>query len=294
MRIKLNITKNVYENAAVYYDKAKEACVKIKGVEIAINETKKEMEKAKKEQTILEKERIKQTKIARKQAWYEKFHYFFTSNGKLVIGGKSADQNDFIYNTYFGENDLFFHADIQGGTICILKEGANADNKEMLEVAQFAASFSNAWKNGNAAVDVYCVKKDQVSKHAIRGFIAKGAYAIIGERKWFRKTPLGLKIGIENQCDRRDLTVSRQSRSHLITTSQTVTAASYEVSNSQFVNEIAIILPANCERKINKELYIIPGTHEKGKIVKRISKLLSAHPDDVQNILPSGRISLKN
>lgn len=254
MRIRLKIGKTVHENAAAYYGEAKEAREKIKGVEKAITETENEMKKAQKEEAAAERKKAEATKVARKKAWYEKFHYFFTSTGKLVVGGRSADQNDFVYKNYFEEDDLFVHADIQGGAACIIKGGAGADEKELLEAAQFTASFSNAWKNGNAAVDVYCVKKDQVSKHATGGFIAKGAFAILGERRWFRKTPLRLKVGVEN--------------------------------------EIATVLPAICERKMDKEIQIVPGTHEKGEMVKRISKQLGVHPDDVQNLLPPGRISI--
>ena len=149
---------------------------------------------------------------------------------------------------------MFFHADIQGGAACVLKGGSGADENELAEAAQFTASFSNAWKNGNAAVDVYCVRREQVSKHAAGGFIAKGAFAIVGERTWFRKTGLKLKIGIEN--------------------------------------EIATVLPANCGRKMEKETAIVPGTHEKGEMVKRLSKQLGVHPDEIQNLLPPGRISV--
>ncbi|MEW6528912.1 MAG: NFACT RNA binding domain-containing protein [Candidatus Micrarchaeota archaeon] len=252
MHIKLDITKSVYENAAIYYEGAKKTRAKIDRVVEAISETKKEIERIKKEQTISQKNQFQKIKIARKKAWYEKFHYFFTSDGKLAIGGKSADQNDFIYKNYFDERDLFFHADIQGGAVCVLKEGINGHEIELREVAQFAASFSNAWKNKSAAVDVYCVKKSQVSKHAQGGFIQKGAFAILGERTWFRKIPLQLKIGIENG--------------------------------------FAIVLPVICKRKIDKEIIIVPGTHEKGKVVKKISNALGVHPDDIQNILPSGEM----
>lgn len=254
MRIKLDITKSVHENAAAYYEEAKEAREKAKGAEKAIGETKKEIERAKKEEISAEKKRADETKIARKKEWHEKFHYFFTSEGKLVVGGRSAQQNDLLYAKYFEDEDLFFHADIQGGSACILKGGINAGEGEMTQVAQFAACFSNAWKNGNASVDVYAVKRGQVSKHAAGGFIAKGAFAIIGERIWFRKTELKLKIGVRDG--------------------------------------IVMILPAECEGKMDKEIFIAPGTHEKGEIVKKLAKMLGVHPDEVQNILPAGKVSI--
>ncbi|MDD5337495.1 MAG: NFACT RNA binding domain-containing protein [Candidatus ainarchaeum sp.] len=251
MRIRLNIGKSVHENAAAYYEEAKEAREKIKGLEKAMEETKKEIVKAEKEEAAAERKKNEETKIARKKEWYEKFHYFFTDGGKLVVGGRSADQNDLVYKTYLEDGDLFFHADIQGGSACVMKDGLEAGEGEKKQVAQFAACFSNAWKNGNAAVDVYCVKKDQVSKHAQGGFIGKGAFAIEGEREWFRKTELKLKAGVEKG--------------------------------------LATALPARCERKLEKEVFIIPGNEEKGVIVKKLAKLLNTHPDEIQNLLPSGK-----
>jgi hypothetical protein len=255
MRIRLRIGKGVHENAAAYYEEAKEAREKKKGVEKAILETKTEMERAKKEQEAAERKRAEETKVARKKAWHEKFHFFLTSGGRLVVGGRSADQNDFLYKNHFEEKDLLFHADIQGGSACILKDGIGAQEGELLEAAQFAASFSNAWKNGNAAVDVYCVGRGQVSKHATGGFIAKGAFAITGERRWFRETELKVKAGMEEG--------------------------------------VAILLPARCTRKLEKEIFLIPGTHEKGEMVRKLSKMLGAHPDDVQNILQSSSRHLR-
>lgn len=251
MRVRIKLDKSIHESAAAYYNEAKEARQKAERIRKAIEETSKEIAKAEKDEA---EHKQKNIKIVRKKAWYEKFHYFFTSGGKLVIGGRNAEQNDFIFKNYLKEEDLFFHADIQGGSACIMKGGVGANEKELLEAAQFAASFSNAWKNKNAAVDVYCVSASQVSKHATGGYIAKGAFAIVGERKWFRNVELKLKIGIENG--------------------------------------IPTVLPFLCTRKMDKEIILVPGTHEKGEIVKRISKRLEMHPDEVQNLLPPGKINI--
>lgn len=251
MRIRLNITKSVNENAAAYYEEAKEAKSKAQGVLAAIEETKKEIAKAEKREKAAQEDRKEGTRIARKKEWYGKFHYFHTDAGKLAIGGRSADQNDLIYNTYLEEGDLFFHADIQGGAACVLKAGAGAADEEKRQVAQFAACFSSAWKNGNAAVDVYCVGKAQVSKHAQGGFIPKGAFAINGEREWFRKTALKLKMGMEDG--------------------------------------FPAALPALCARKLENAVFLVPGRLEKGELVKKLAKRLKAHPDDIQGLLPAGK-----
>ena len=248
MKIKLFIKKSVHENAAYYYELSKDAKKKIKGTEKAIEETKKEMKKAEKK-----KKEEKKVRVKREKKWFEKFHWFYTSEGKLAIGGKNAQQNDIVYKKQMDDKDLFFHADIQGASAIILKEGKDATDEEMLEAAQFAASFSNAWKNGNASVDVYAVRKEQLSKAARGGFIPVGAFAISGKRIWFRNTKLGLKIG-----------------------------------KSEHGLEI---LPERSARKLKNEIRIAPlkSGKEKGELGRYIAKKLSVDPTDILELTPAGK-----
>jgi len=251
MRIKIFVEKSVHENAAYYYELAKEAREKAKRTEQAIEETKRAIEEAKKTG------KKKKTKIKRQKQWYEAFHYFFTSGGRLAIGGKTAQQNDLIFKKHMEDSDLFFHADIQGGSAVILKDGLRASEDELAEVAQFAASFSNAWKNGNAAVDVYAVRREQVSKHAQGGYVAAGAFAITGERKWLRNVPLGLRAVLEDG--------------------------------------IVKAVPLLHKKKFDREAAIYPskGGKEKSETAKFLSRILDADEDEIIGILPSGKTIVK-
>lgn len=254
MRIKLNIEKTAHQNAAEYYELVKELRRKMNGTQKAIEETKKQIKKTEKQEYYDEKRNKEQVKVTRKKEWYEAFHYFFTSSGKLVIGGKNAEQNERIYSKYFKEQDLFFHADIQGGSACILKNGITANEKELEETAQFAACFSSAWKNENSSIDVYAVKKERVSTHSTGEFVQKGSFVITGKRMWFKNIELKLKMLVKEG--------------------------------------IPIILPANYGEKTKKEIFIMIGRLEKGKVVKKLAKFFEVHPDEVQNILPSGRFKI--
>lgn len=252
MKIRLCIDKTVHDNAAHYYDQAKEMREKAKGLETAIAETKKEIEKARKEEGKRAEQKKESVKIKREKEWYEKFNWFFTSGGKLAIGGKDAQQNDLVFAKHMEDKDLFFHADIQGGSVVVLKGGMDATEEEKKETAQFAASFSNAWKNGNASVDVYAVQKNQISKHATGGYIPTGAFAITGSREWFRKTQLGVRIGLL---------------------------------------EFVIVVPQCTKTKIKREEIIAPlsSGKEKGELAKILAKKIGAHPDELLQILPSGK-----
>jgi len=46
--------------------------------------------------------------------WYDRFRWFHTSTGYLVIGGRNADQNEELVKKYMGKHDRFFHTQAHG------------------------------------------------------------------------------------------------------------------------------------------------------------------------------------
>jgi predicted ribosome quality control (RQC) complex YloA/Tae2 family protein len=246
MKLTLFYQKSVHENAARYYELAKQCREKITGLEKAIEETKKEIGQA----GTGEK---KEVRVKREKEWFEKFNHSITTSGRLMIGGRNAQQNDMVVSRHMDENDLFFHADIQGGSAVILKDGVDAGEEEMTEAAQYAASFSKAWANANASVDVYAVRKEQLSKAAPGGFIPTGAFAITGKRIWFYGTQLTLRIGIGDKG--------------------------------------MAIVPDASAIHLKDELKLLPTKtgKEKGSLAKSLAKRFGVHPDELLEILPNGR-----
>ncbi|HIH04173.1 MAG TPA: fibronectin-binding domain-containing protein [Methanoregulaceae archaeon] len=133
--------------------------------------------------------------IAAKRAkprWYHRFRWFETSDGALVLGGRDAGQNEELVKRYMEGNDTFVHADVHGASVVIVK----GPTERWDEVAQFAASFSGAWRAGHLAADVYAARPDQVSKTPEAGeYVGRGSFIVRGERTWFRSVPLGVAIG---------------------------------------------------------------------------------------------------
>jgi predicted ribosome quality control (RQC) complex YloA/Tae2 family protein len=246
MKLKVFYDRSVHENAAYYYELAKECKEKIAGLEKAIQETEKELKEAK-------KPKKKDVRVKREREWYEKFHHAFTSEGRLMIGGRSAQQNDQAVAKHMEDSDLFFHADIQGGSAVILKDGADATEDELREAAQLAACFSKAWINANAAVDVYAVEKKQLSKHATGGYVPTGAFAITGERRWFRGTALRLRIGLTEKG--------------------------------------VVVVPDASKMRLKDELALLPSKagKQKGALAKSLAKRFRTHPDELLERLPNGK-----
>jgi predicted ribosome quality control (RQC) complex YloA/Tae2 family protein len=132
--------------------------------------------------------------VGEKKRWFHRFRWFETSDGVLVVGGRDAGQNEELVRRYLGGGDTFVHADVHGAPVVVVK-GTTA---HMDEVAQFAASYSGAWKAGHATADVYSVRPDQVSKTPPSGeYLSTGGFVVRGERTWFRKVPLTLAIGLD-------------------------------------------------------------------------------------------------
>lgn len=255
MKVKLDWRKGAQENASDCYQLAKELAKKEEGAKKAIKETEAELEKALAEkEKVFAQEAEKKPLMKRKKEAYEKYKWFFTSGGRLVVAGRDAKQNDLLVSKIMDENDLFFHADIQGAPATILKGGKGADEQEKKEAAQFAASHSSAWKVGSAAVDVYAVEKEQLSKHAQGGFVGAGGFAIAGKREWFRSTKLGLAIGMQEG--------------------------------------MLVCLPAVHPNAAKLEFAVDVGDKEKGGAAKTIAKKTGANADEVLLALPSGKFSI--
>jgi predicted ribosome quality control (RQC) complex YloA/Tae2 family protein len=201
--IELFLDKSVEQNAAVYYEKAKKARKKVEGAQKALDKTKMQLVALQKEkdnviQSLVEKEERRKTQ--RKKEWYEKFRWFFTSEGFLCIGGRDATSNEIVIKKHTEKNDWVLHTDMSGSPFFVIKNGQNATEQSILEAAQAVASYSKAWKAGISTIDVFYVKPGQVSKKAQSGeFMPKGSFMITGETKYIH--PL-LEVAVGNAEDR--------------------------------------------------------------------------------------------
>ncbi len=194
VELELHAGLTVPQNAQRYYEKAKEMARKASGAKEALAITK--LLRAGK--VALKKPRPVSFYRRRKPKWYERFRWFFSSDGFMVLGGRDSDTNEEIYTKYMERRDLVLHTDAPGAPLTVIKtEGEPVPESTLLEAAQFAVSYSSVWKGGLVAADCYMITGDQVSKTPESGeFLKKGAFVIRGERTYFKDTPLGLALGI--------------------------------------------------------------------------------------------------
>ena len=141
-----------------------------------------------------------QFKALESKQWYERYRWFVTTDGHLVIGGRDASSNSAVIRKHMTEDDIVFHAEIHGSPFFLVKNAKNQDteNTNFIEqTAQATVSFSRAWKDGLSSGDAYWVFPNQVKKGAPTGqFLPKGSFVIEGKRNFCKGIELKLSIGL--------------------------------------------------------------------------------------------------
>lgn len=180
-RVKVFVHEGIEQNAGRYYDVIKKFRKKKEGALKAMKTA------------PPKKKEVRREFVFMKKLWYHRFRWFVTSDGVVVLGGRDASQNEELVKKYMGGQDLFVHADVHGASVVIVK----GKTEKMDEVAQFAASYSGAWRSGHFSADVYSALPPQVSKTPESGeFISRGSFIVRGERTYYRNVPLAVCIGL--------------------------------------------------------------------------------------------------
>jgi len=281
--ISLNFRDKISKAASLFFEKAKKIEKKIEGVKETIEKYNKKLEELEKDRVErIEKEKLAKVTIRRVKSWFHKFRWFLSSSGILVVGGRDAKTNEILVKKYMGKEDIFMHADIHGAPVVIIKKEKEKeiDESTIIEAAQFAASYSKAWKAGLGSVDVFWVSSSQVSFTPPSGeYVAKGAFIIKGNRNYIKNVPLEISIGIILGKNTLENNKKEEHR----------------------IREIEIICgPTNSVKK-RADIFciLIPGDLPKGKIAKKIKEFFETElyqrgiiaaidEDDIINLLPPG------
>jgi len=194
MEAKLDVRLDLNGNAAAMYELGKRARQKAEGAASAILETEKLLAQNRKAgsgaQVITDRKPTK-------KFWFDRYRWFMSSEGFLVVGGRDTRSNDQVVKKHLQDGDLYAHADVNGAPSVVIKDGRKAGEATIEEACVFAVSFSRAWKSKLASGNAYWVKPDQVSKTPEPGeFVPKGAFIIRGKRNYSRKLEIRLAVGL--------------------------------------------------------------------------------------------------
>ena len=258
VEIPLNLRQSLGENANSFYEKAKNLEKRVEGARRAIRRTEMEMERSRE----IKAEAPKQLEIKTREAkWYEKFRWFFSSEGNLVLAGRDARSNETLVRRHLEDHDIYVHTEVQGAPSTIVKVGDGIGEETIQEACAFALIHSKIWKSGTTAGDVYWVTADQVTKRPTSGeYVARGAFVIRGRRNY--------KRGLEARCG-------------------------IGYFKDRFMCGPLKAVQNHC----NTTLEITPGEGKKSDIAKEIIARLApngAHPDldQIIQVLPAGRLKV--
>jgi predicted ribosome quality control (RQC) complex YloA/Tae2 family protein len=164
----LNLRLSIFDNANEYYERGKRSKQKSAGTVTALEDSKRKLSKIERE--LSEAEQIRSLKPAEmlealakrkleSKEWYEKFRYFTTSDGFLVVAGKDVVTNEILIKKYTQQEDVVFHAEITGSPFVVIKaEGRQVTEQALKEAGEYAAAFCRAWRESAGSADVYWVK----------------------------------------------------------------------------------------------------------------------------------------
>ncbi|MFC1691207.1 NFACT RNA binding domain-containing protein [Nanoarchaeota archaeon] len=266
MEIEIDLKKSVQKNASDYFEKAKKAKKKVEGAKEAITMAKKKLEQLKKkaektEQKELEKQKAQKIKKQKKPEWYEKFRWFISSEGFLIIGGRDATTNEIVIKKHTDKEDYVSHTEISGSPFFVIKTKIDGKTKTpgketLQETADATCSFSSAWKLGLTSTDTFWVMPEQVSKQTEAGeYMGKGSFMVRGKRNYV--------VG------RINMAVGK-------TDDDKVMCGPVEA------------IKKNC----STFFVIIQGKEKASDIAKQTKTELDADPDDIIRVLPSGGMKI--
>ncbi|KMZ78375.1 hypothetical protein PVIIG_01153 [Plasmodium vivax India VII] len=206
--VTINLNNSVYGNVEDYQKLRKKAEEKIRKTKISTNFAVKKVEKKKKEKENKQKGKhnktVGQIQKIRKVYWFEKFHWFISSENYLVIAGRDALQNEILFRRYFQKNDVYVHADIHGASTCIIKnphKDIPIPEKTLSEAGQLAICRSSAWNN-KIITSAWWVHYHQVSKSAPTGeYLKTGSFVIRGKKNYLPHVKLEMGLCIIFQMD---------------------------------------------------------------------------------------------
>ena len=182
--------------ASTLYNEAKKQSSAIESIESLRNKNQKELDKL--------KSQAQETKKAafftefKKKEWFERYRWFYTSDGLLAIGGRDSSSNSAIIRKQLAKNDKVFHAEIFGSPFFVIKDVPEQLPFDSLnEVAQATVCFSRAWREGMYGMSAYWINPDQVKKAAPSGqFLSRGSFVLEGHKNFIKAPNLRLAVGI--------------------------------------------------------------------------------------------------
>ena len=202
LAIDVDLALSPWSNARQYYEQKKEAAVKeqktLQSSAKALKSTERKIGADLKKGLKQEKELLRPQRMA---YWFEKFTYFISSEGYLVLGAKDAPQSEIMYNRHLKKGDVFVHADLNGASPVVVKNKPGRANdpippSTLSQAGTLVVATSSAW-DSKAVMSAWWVTAEHVSKTTANGdFLSPGVFHVKGEERFLPPAQLLLGFGL--------------------------------------------------------------------------------------------------
>ena len=202
LTVDVDLALSPWSNARQYYDQKKSAAVK---KQKTMQSSARALKNTEQKITADLKKGLKQEKQVlrpvRNQSWFEKFIYFISSDGYLVLGGKDAQQADILYKKHLKKGDVYVHADLQGAASVIVKNKSGMMDdpippSTLSQAGTLTVATSGAWES-KAVMSAWWIDSGKVTKMAPNGdILAPGIFHIGGQKNFLPPAHLLLGVGV--------------------------------------------------------------------------------------------------
>lgn len=253
--IDIKLSLNAWANARDYYDKKKVASIKeektIAASSKALKNAERKIKSDLKKSVLQEKKKLVPMRNLR---WFEKFLWFISSDGYLILGGRDLLQNKILVEEHFFKNDIYVHADLKDAAVVIIKnmyDSLLVPPSTLNQAGIFSITKSNAWTS-KIVTSAWWVYYDQVSKVQGINENSTGVYTILGKKNFLPPSQLILGYGIlwtideDSKLRRLKSKLSENNQNELVTDAvpdQEITLVTEKITDISLDNKEKIDMP---------------------------------------------------
>ncbi|EEB06047.1 DUF814 family protein [Schizosaccharomyces japonicus yFS275] len=200
LAVEVDLALGAFANARVHYNNRRLAALKeektIESSSKAIKNTQKRAEADLKTAAAEAKQALT---ASRRTFFFEKFHWFISSDGYLVLGGRDNQQRELLYEKYCNKGDVYVSADLPNSSSVIIKNRNENDPippNTLQQAGALALATSKAWDT-KTVISAWWVPIHAVSKvDQTKQILPTGHFWINEEKNYLPPTNLVMGYGI--------------------------------------------------------------------------------------------------
>ena len=195
--VELDLSQSAYNNASLYYTQRKQQTAKVNQTtatsERALRAVERRTAQQLKDSDV--RSRIQQV---RRSYWWERYHWFVTSENFLVIAGRDVQQSQLIVQRHLAPSDAYVCADVSGAVGVIVKNSSTTAAVPPLSIQQAACMClcrSTAWmcKPGSGSGDAWWVRGEELE---VAGEGGKAGVKAGVVRRYVTRMPLVMGLAV--------------------------------------------------------------------------------------------------